>query len=78
MGETLETKIGILTERIDNLIARMDRDALQAEKTDVAIEKLDARVTDLEKSRAVLIAAGGFVGAILGWLGNLALSLLTK
>ncbi len=76
--EALAVLVATLTERIDNLIDRLDRnEAAEAGKTD-ALAALDRRVTELEKFRVLLLAGGAFGGAVLGWVGNLLVGLLTR
>ncbi len=73
----LEYKMGQLVERIDGLIARMDRDDETRKEERAAAAELELRVRSLEESRSKLkgwAAAAGAIGAALGWL----ISLLTK
>jgi len=68
---TSHTQFDVLVERLDHVIEKLDRLLTHH-------EKLEARVSDLERSRAWILGAGMFGGAMLGWLGNLAASVLTK
>lgn len=64
MEQSLETKVEVLTERLSDLLDRLER------------EDLEKRVRALENSRAAMIGASAFGGALLGWIGNLILTLV--
>lgn len=70
-NDSLEAEVKVLIERVDNMLRRMDEDRGEH-------RELEARVSDLERSRAYYSGAAAIAGAALGWLGNLLLHLITK
>lgn len=77
---SLEAQMAALSERIDALNARLDREEAyklrSADRVDQEHKELAERVSALERSKAYLVGSGVAGGAILGWAGNLILSLL--
>lgn len=79
MNDELAAKLienmGRLSAQVEGLNDRLDRvDNFYKERDD----KTEERLTKLEHWQLKLLGAGAFGGAVLGWLGHLAIALLSK